>query len=98
MSDRNESTRRAQQLSLLNAEAHRQPWDGLEVELISDDSATAAELAELLGRTVYAVQSARHLLAQGATLGGGQAPVGAGTRTPAQRAATPWAADDPRWG
>jgi hypothetical protein len=42
-----------------------------EVDLLLEDS-PATELAEVLERTVYAVTSARHLLAQGVALGGGQ--------------------------
>jgi hypothetical protein len=64
------STLAHQQRSLLNAENWGQPWMPHEVELLLEP-APATELAELLRRTVFAVQSARHLLAQGVALGGG---------------------------
>jgi len=64
------STLAKQQASLLTAANHREPWMPHEVELLTEPT-EAAQLAELLGRTVYAVQSARHLLAQGVALGGG---------------------------
>lgn len=70
MTDHNAATRVHQEASLLQAENWGQPWMAHEIELLREDS-PAHELAEVLARTVYAVQTARYLLAQGATLGGG---------------------------
>jgi hypothetical protein len=72
------STIRHQQATLALATNHREPWAPHEVELLTEPG-EAAELAVVLGRTLYAVQSARHQLAQGVTLGGGPG-AGAGTR------------------
>ena len=92
MTDNNASTRRLQAQSLNHADQHGEPWIPDEVELLLEP-ASAADLAALLGRTVYAVTSARHLLAKGQPIGGGNP-----RSPPASRQATPWASDDPRWG
>lgn len=65
------STVAHQQASLLTATNYREPWMAHEVELLTEN-APASELAETLGRTVYAVQTARYLLSQGVKLGGGR--------------------------
>lgn len=64
------STIAHQQRSLLTARNHREPWMPHEVDLLNEKS-EASELAEVLGRTVYAVTAARHLLSRGVVLGGG---------------------------
>lgn len=93
MADHNAATRLHQQASLLEAENHGLPWDAVEVELLQE-GAEAVHTAALLGRTVYAVQSARHRIAKGEALGGGKER----RSTPASRAMQAWASDDPRWG
>lgn len=65
------STIAHQQASLLTATNHREPWMPHEVDLLTEN-AEASELAATIGRTVYAVQAARHLLRQGVELGGGR--------------------------
>jgi hypothetical protein len=68
------STIAHQERSLLTAKNHREPWLPHEVDLLTED-AEASELAEILGRTLYAVTNARHLLAKGVSLGGGHGTV-----------------------
>lgn len=65
------STLAHQQTSLLSANNHREPWQPHEIELLLEEG-SIAEQAELLGRTYYAVENARYLLAQGVALGGGR--------------------------
>lgn len=93
MADHNAATRLHQERSLLEADNHGMPWDAVEVELLQE-GAEAVATAALLGRTVYAVQSARHRIAQGEDLGGGKPR----RSTEASRAMQAWAPDDPRWG
>lgn len=73
MPNRNAATKRRQAESLVVAKNWGQPWRQREIELVML-AAPAHEVAGQLGRSVYAIQSARHLLAQGITLGGGHKP------------------------
>lgn len=64
------STLAHQQATLALATNHREPWEAHEVDLLLEPS-ESSELAVVLGRTLYAVQSARFLLSKGVKLGGG---------------------------
>lgn len=75
------STLRAQGRTLGSAKNHREPWAVTEVELVIETrEVPAAEVAETLGRTLYAVQWARHAVDTQLPIGGGVAP-----QTPASR-------------
>lgn len=58
------STQRAQALSLLNANRRGQEWTLADLEMLEAFAELPnAELAEALGRTLYAVWTAKHALA-----------------------------------
>lgn len=57
------------------ATSHREPWAQVEVDLVIETrDIPAVEVAEALGRTLYAIQWARHALDTGLPLGGGNEP------------------------
>jgi hypothetical protein len=67
MPDNNASTRRAQARSLPTAVAWGEDWAHDDVQLVAAfPDLTAEELGLAVGRTVYAVQSLRERLAEGA--------------------------------
>lgn len=80
----NESTKRAQARSLLTADHWGEPWSPGEIEIVQEFlDVPVEEVAETLGRTVYAVYNARLALARGLALGGGER-----RRRPQERAYT----------
>lgn len=92
--DTNKSSRAAQARTLPKAIARGEEWTPAELEVVIEHTeATAEEIANTLGRTLYAVQTCRYLLAKGVVPGGGVRH-----STPASRAQVGWAPDDPRWG
>lgn len=71
----------AQGRTATKATHHREPWAVTEVELVVETrDIPAEEVAETLGRTLYAVQWARHAVDHGIPVGGGKAPVEATSR------------------
>jgi hypothetical protein len=84
----NASTLQAQGRTLTTAKNHRAPWDGVEIDLlVSCPDERAEDVAYALERTLYAVQSARHQLATGQPIGGGNEPATAAS-SPRQQAWT----------
>lgn len=82
------STIAAQGRTLVQATNHREPWAQVEVDLVIETrEIPAEEVAETLGRTLYAIQWARHALDAGLPLGGGHGPSEAPS-SPRQRAYT----------
>lgn len=47
------------------AHRHRQEWTGPELELVARPDLSARQVAQMLGRTLYAVRTQRHKLAAG---------------------------------
>lgn len=68
----NEFALKAQAATAPKASRHRVGWTQHEIAQLEDRTMRDAQLAEKLGRTYYAITTARHLLATGASLGGGQ--------------------------
>jgi len=70
------STIAAQGRTVGKATHHREPWAVTEIELVVETrEIPAEEVAETLGRTLYAIQWARHALDAGLPIGGGAEPV-----------------------
>lgn len=69
------STVRSQGRTLGSAKNHQEPWASVEIEwVVETRDVPAEEVAEILGRTLYAVQNARYALDHGIPIGGGSAP------------------------
>lgn len=60
--DHRAARKRQHDRSLDRARNHRKNWTGPELELVARGDLTREELMKVLGRTSYAINSARHLL------------------------------------
>jgi hypothetical protein len=83
MSNNSAATKVKQAETLVVAQRWGYPWTNADIELLEAcGDVPAAELAEALQRSLYAVHSAREALARGERLGGGKRrPGGQWTRT-----------------
>lgn len=84
------ATLKAQRASLAGAHRWGTEWTGNDVAHLSEGS--AIQVARRLGRTVFAIQSARHIVKSGGKVGGGGR-----SRQPEPRAYTFLGDDQPDW-